>query len=290
MVTDVESERLTTSLERLQAHVDADIDRPPPGTFRKELVGDSHAPELARAALLVTAAGAPDSILDAAELLTSGLVTNSVKRANGGPVWLAITLHPDVLRVEVADGSVAAPDRPPAPNEGARWSFMLAAELATRWGSGRETGGTSPGSRSICRATPRPAHSPTRSGQASAPDDLEPHAGRIVGVPPTIGDRVDHPQTEVHRVRRCGIGDPDALIHHLDVESAGDRSHGDVDLVRRRQTAVPDAVGDQFGQEQHDAFAKVEGEPRLASRTNGAPKRVHDPSAGRRPSARRTSP
>jgi transcriptional regulator with XRE-family HTH domain len=141
VVTDVESERLTTSLERLQANMQADIDRPPPGTFRKELVGDSHAPELARAALLVTAAGAPGSILDAAELLTSGLVTNSVKRANGGPVWLAITMHPDVLRVEVADGSVAAPERPPAPNEGARWSFMLADALATRWGSGRETGG-----------------------------------------------------------------------------------------------------------------------------------------------------
>ena len=79
--------------------------------------------------------------MDAAELLTSGLVTNSVKRANGGPVWLAITLHPDVLRVEVADGSVATPDRQPAATDGARWSFMLAAALATRWGSGRETGG-----------------------------------------------------------------------------------------------------------------------------------------------------
>jgi transcriptional regulator with XRE-family HTH domain len=141
VVTDAESERLTASLERLQTDMQADIDRPPPGTFRKELVGDSHAPELARAALLVTAAGAPDSILDAAELLTSGLVTNSVKRANGGPVWLAITLHPDVLRVEVTDGSVATPDRRPSPNEVARWSFTLAAELATRWGSGRETGG-----------------------------------------------------------------------------------------------------------------------------------------------------
>ena len=72
VVTDVESERLTASLERLQTHMKADIDQPPPGTFRKELVGDSHAPELARAALLVTAAGAPDSIMDAAELLTSG--------------------------------------------------------------------------------------------------------------------------------------------------------------------------------------------------------------------------
>ena len=141
VVTDVESERLTASLERLQTHMKADIDQPPPGTFRKELVGDSHAPELARAALLVTAAGAPESIMDAAELLTSGLVTNSVKRANGGPVWLAITLHPDVLRVEVADGSVATPDRQPAATDGARWSFMLAAALATRWGSGRETGG-----------------------------------------------------------------------------------------------------------------------------------------------------
>jgi transcriptional regulator with XRE-family HTH domain len=139
-ITDAESRRLVASLDRLQRTLPASIDRPAPGVFRKELVGDSHAPELARAALLLTAAGAPESVLDAAELLTSGLVTNSVRRADGGPVWLAITLRPDVLRVEVTDGSVA-PDRAPGPNEGARWTFTLAAELATRWGSGREAGG-----------------------------------------------------------------------------------------------------------------------------------------------------
>jgi transcriptional regulator with XRE-family HTH domain len=140
VVTDAESERLTASLLQLQANMQPSPDQLPPGTFRKELVGDSRAPELARAALLVTAAGIPDTILDDAELLTSGLVTSSVERANGGPVWLAITLHPDVLRVEVADGSVAS-DRRPDSNDRLRFSFTLAAELATRWGSGRETGG-----------------------------------------------------------------------------------------------------------------------------------------------------
>lgn len=140
LITDAESKLLTASLDRLQATMRAGVDGPAPGTFRKELIGDSHAPELARTALLVTAAGAPESVLDAAELLTSGMVTNSVRRAEGGPVWLAITLHPDVLRVEVSDGSVG-PDRPLDPNEGPRWSFTLAEELATRWGSGRETGG-----------------------------------------------------------------------------------------------------------------------------------------------------
>ncbi len=139
-ITDAEARRLMSLLDRLQENRQAVADQAAPGVFRKELVGDGHAPELARAALLVTAAGAPESVLEAAELLTSGLVTNSVGRADGGPVWLAITLRPDVLRVEITDGSVG-PDRPPGPNQGGRWTFTMAAELATRWGSGREAGG-----------------------------------------------------------------------------------------------------------------------------------------------------
>ena len=82
-------------------------------------------------------------------------------------MWLAITLHPDVLRVEVADGSVATPDRQPAATDGARWSFMLAAALATRWGSGRETGGYLAWFEIDLPAAERLA--PTRSAQASPP-------------------------------------------------------------------------------------------------------------------------
>ena len=64
---------------------------PPPGVFRKNLVADISAPELARKALGVTAAGVDQAIVERAQLLTSELVTNSVERNHGAPLALAIT-------------------------------------------------------------------------------------------------------------------------------------------------------------------------------------------------------
>ena len=142
VVTDVESERLTASLERLQTHMQADIDRAPArhvpqGAGRRQPRAGARTccPARDRGGRTRRRSWTRPSCSRAASSRTAS------ERANGGPVWLAITLHPDVLRVEVADGSVATPDRQPAATDGARWSFMLAAALATRWGSGRETGG-----------------------------------------------------------------------------------------------------------------------------------------------------
>lgn len=141
-ITPVESGRLTASLDRVLASVQARAELPPPSEFRKALIADVRAPELARTALLVTAAGLPDSIVERAELLTSELVSNSVERGESHSVWLSITSLPDVLRVEVADGTGVAsgPEQRGPKSERARWSMAIVSELASRWGAGRDTG------------------------------------------------------------------------------------------------------------------------------------------------------
>jgi transcriptional regulator with XRE-family HTH domain len=140
-ISAAESGQLTASLDRMLETMqgrEATI-TPAPGVFRKALVGDSSAPELARTALVVTAAGVDQSVVERAELLTSELVTNSVERNEGAMLSLAITLLPDVLRVEVTDASAGAEgDRPR--DQRMRWSFAITAELASRWGAGREGG------------------------------------------------------------------------------------------------------------------------------------------------------
>jgi transcriptional regulator with XRE-family HTH domain len=137
-ITSAESGRLNRSLDRVIASVRSHEAVSAPSEFRKQLTADRSAPGLARAALVVTAAGVRDDIEERAELLTSELVTNSVERRRGGPLWLAITLRPDVLRVEVADEATSDTSGPA--DERARWSFAITAELASRWGAGREAG------------------------------------------------------------------------------------------------------------------------------------------------------
>jgi len=136
-ITAAEAGRLSDSLDRILANVRSRAELPAAGSgeFRKELTADANAPRLARRALVVTAGGVADAIVDRAELLTSELVTNSVERSDGRTLWLTITLRTDVLRVEVAD---AAPADEIKTDRRARWSFAITAELASRWGGGRE--------------------------------------------------------------------------------------------------------------------------------------------------------
>lgn len=134
-ITSAESGRLTASLDHMLETIQTRAAVPAPGVFRKELVADDSAPEIARTALVVTAAGIDEGIVERAELLTSELVTNSVERSEGGTLLLAITLHPHLLRVDVADASTA-PQK--ARDQRAQWSLAITSELASRWGAGRE--------------------------------------------------------------------------------------------------------------------------------------------------------
>ena len=138
-ISAAESGRLTALLDRVVEGVESRAALPAAGAFRKELAADVNAPEIARTALVVTAAGVNESILDRAELLTSELVTDAVERSDGS-LWLAITLHPDLLRVEVAaeSGGVDQQRRPPR-DKRAGWSMAITSELASRWGAGWES-------------------------------------------------------------------------------------------------------------------------------------------------------
>ena len=126
-----------TSEDRLLQTMGARAGVIPPGVFRKELIADSSAPELARTALLVTSVGVDEDVFERAELLTSELVTNSVVRSAGGSVLLVITMHPHVLRVEVTDAT-ATPEEAKPRDQRMRWSLAITAELASRWGAGRD--------------------------------------------------------------------------------------------------------------------------------------------------------
>ena len=109
-----------------------------PGEFRKRFSNDSLAPALARSALAATAIGISIDAFDAAALLVSELVTNSVKHSGSDWVEVAITLGPDILRVEVSDQS-AQTIRPRTPDIDGGWGFTLIGELATRWGAERHS-------------------------------------------------------------------------------------------------------------------------------------------------------
>lgn len=111
-----------------------------PGEFRKRLPNDSLAPALARAALAATAIGVPVDAFNNAALLTSELVTNSVRHSGSNWVDVAITLGIDVLRIDVSDQSRQT-IQPRSPDIDGGWGLRLIGELATRWGVERRSSG-----------------------------------------------------------------------------------------------------------------------------------------------------
>jgi transcriptional regulator with XRE-family HTH domain len=109
--------------------------------FEKDLPVGGSAPALGRAALLVSAAGLPEQILLDAELLTSELLADGVRRGSDGvgPITLRISVGAEALRVEVIDrGSRPARRRLSDDEDG--WGLTLVMELAARWGGGRTAG------------------------------------------------------------------------------------------------------------------------------------------------------
>jgi transcriptional regulator with XRE-family HTH domain len=109
-----------------------------PGRFVKRFPNTPFAPSLSRAALVATAVGIPVDDMETAALLTSELVTNSVKHSDSEWVEVDITLTTDRLRIEVADQSSAS-IRPRTPDADGGWGLALVGELATRWGVERQS-------------------------------------------------------------------------------------------------------------------------------------------------------
>jgi transcriptional regulator with XRE-family HTH domain len=141
-LTDQEAAGLTELLDQVQLRA---LARGTSGwrsaEFEKDLPVDPSAPALGRAAILVAAAGIPEQILLDAELLTSELISNSVR--HGPPdadlLSLRISVVAQMLRVEVADGG-SGPARQRPPEQAAGWGLTLMRELASRWGGGRVDG------------------------------------------------------------------------------------------------------------------------------------------------------
>jgi len=109
--------------------------------LRKVLLANENAPKAARDALSFVGADIPEEPLQTALLLASELVTNSVVHGPASPstVGLLISVERNVLRVEVSDGSPhAATLRAPSEDGGLGLTFV--AEMASRWGSGRDDG------------------------------------------------------------------------------------------------------------------------------------------------------
>jgi anti-sigma regulatory factor (Ser/Thr protein kinase) len=90
-----------------------------------------------------------DSLLDDVRLLTSELVTNSVRHGDVGPardVELCATVSTGMVRVEVSDlGGGFEPSRAPTePEDGGAggWGLYLVDMVADRWGVDRQEGVT----------------------------------------------------------------------------------------------------------------------------------------------------
>jgi serine/threonine-protein kinase RsbW len=140
-ISPVEAIRLGGVLSRVQHTVMSDTTSVwHPGQFRKRFPSNPLAPALARSALATTAIGMPADAFDSAVLLTSELVTNSVKHSGSDWVEVAITLGIDRLRVEVSDPNRQT-IRPRTPDVEGGWGLTLVGELATRWGVERHRAG-----------------------------------------------------------------------------------------------------------------------------------------------------
>jgi anti-sigma regulatory factor (Ser/Thr protein kinase) len=80
----------------------------------------------------------PEELVARTALVTTELVTNSVKHAdsNGHPIALFATAQSELVRIEVTDGGEgfdADADAPRPPGESG-WGLLLVDQLAERWG------------------------------------------------------------------------------------------------------------------------------------------------------------
>lgn len=111
-----------------------------------ELDATPDAVPLARQALADVEPALPPELVRDLHLLTSELVTNSVRHANVGPearVLVTVRLTSDVVRVEVSDpGPGFEPPEASTPRfyQQSGWGLYLVDQLASRWGVDRTRG------------------------------------------------------------------------------------------------------------------------------------------------------
>jgi transcriptional regulator with XRE-family HTH domain len=103
-----------------------------PGELRKAFPPERHTPRAARDAVSLVAGDIPAEELETARLLTSELVTNSVKYGPPAPASIGVFVEVtrDRIRIEVSDAA-GAPAR--IPTESGRYGMKLVDALAARW-------------------------------------------------------------------------------------------------------------------------------------------------------------
>lgn len=97
------------------------------------------APAEARRWIEELAATLPNAVAADVTLLTHELVTNAVKYADGGTLWIAAVLSPDTIRVEVSDegGTTAPAVLPQEQFASAGRGLLWVDRLADSWGTDR---------------------------------------------------------------------------------------------------------------------------------------------------------
>jgi transcriptional regulator with XRE-family HTH domain/anti-sigma regulatory factor (Ser/Thr protein kinase) len=103
-----------------------------PGELRKAFPANTQTPRAAREAVALVAGDIPSDVLETARLLTSELVTNSVKYGPPAPASIGVFVEVvrDRIRIEVSDAA-AAPVR--LTSESGRYGMKLVEMLAARW-------------------------------------------------------------------------------------------------------------------------------------------------------------
>lgn len=112
--------------------------------IRRDIANGLRAPAEARDVVNSLADDIPASVLDDVRLVTSELVTNSVRHAGnppGHPIQVILNINPDRVRLEVIDRSVFDPT-PETSTElrEVKWGLVLVDRIADDWGRISEGG------------------------------------------------------------------------------------------------------------------------------------------------------
>lgn len=139
-ITPEQAQELAAVLDRLeQERAAAPTVQWAPGELRKAFPASEHTPRAARDAVSLVAGDLPSEALETVRLLTSELVTNSVKYGPSPPaiVGVFIDVGRDRIRIEISDAAGAPPQLRPPSSEGG-YGLTLVDALATRWDTARE--------------------------------------------------------------------------------------------------------------------------------------------------------
>jgi transcriptional regulator with XRE-family HTH domain/anti-sigma regulatory factor (Ser/Thr protein kinase) len=140
-ITADQADQLTVVLDRLKRERDEMATSGwHSARLRKGFPADEYAASAARQAVSFVAGDIPAASLETAQLLTSELVTNSVKHGPRGHdvvVGVYVEVERGVVRVEISDAAAGQP-KLQAPGQDGGYGLALVDGLASRWATDRD--------------------------------------------------------------------------------------------------------------------------------------------------------